>query len=262
MIIKNSQIRAKARHLLDDNILGKDWLKSVIINLMTMFIVGTTGGALIFISNKFLVTFLLERFGGFAPILAYVIPIVLDVLELLALNIFIGPLNVGLASVHLDLVRGNGSLKIRRFFDGFKNFFDNFQIGFMYMLHIALWSLLLVIPGIYMSYTYALVFHVKKDNPDYRWQQCFDESERLMEGNRWRLFKLQLSFIGWYLLGGIALFGLGSLWVTPYQEVSTAIFYEEVKKARDLNPVVTDPNHRVTTDPVIVDLTNKGIFGK
>ena len=31
---KNSQIRAYARHLLDDNILGKDWLRGVLVILV------------------------------------------------------------------------------------------------------------------------------------------------------------------------------------------------------------------------------------
>jgi uncharacterized membrane protein len=262
MTIKNSQIRAKARHLLDDNILGKDWLKSVVLNIMMVIIVGVPAGILIGISNQLFIPFLLEHFGGYAPVLTYVIPILVQLIEFLALNIFIGPLSVGLASVHIDLVRGEGSLKIRRFFDGFKNFVDNFQIGFMYMLHIALWTLLFIIPGIYVSYSYALAFHVKKDNPDYRWQQCFDESERLMEGNRWKLFKLHVSFIGWVILGSVALCGLGSLWVTPYQEVSVAVFYEEAKKSRDLNAVSTDPSNKTGTDPVVVDLAKKGIFNK
>ncbi|BDP56588.1 hypothetical protein EfmJHP36_10670 [Enterococcus faecium] len=39
---------------------------------------------------------------------------------------------------------------------------------------------------------------------------------------------LQLSFIGWYLLGAIALF-IGLLWVIVYVNVSVAEFYEQAR---------------------------------
>ncbi len=257
MNLTNKQIRKKARYLLDENIFGKDWLKSILVTLIMMVIVSATGGVLFFLSNTYLLPFLLKQFGHISPILLYGIPIVLEIIEILALNIFIGPLSVGLASVHLDLVRGDGNIRIRRFFDGFKNFIDNFQIGFMYTLHITLWTLLFIFPGIYVSYSYAMAFYIKKDHPDYRWQDCFDESERLMEGNRWRLFKLQISFIGWLLLGSVAFFGLGTIWVAPYQSVSNAVFYETIKAERDADLVTLNPTKKKNVDPIVVDLSNK-----
>ena len=82
-----------------------------------------------------------------------------------------------------------------------------------------------------MAYTYALVFHVKADHPEYSWKYCFDESERLMEGRRFKLFKLQISHIGWFIVG-TAFVIIGSFWAEPYLQTSTAIFYEEAKASR------------------------------
>ena len=231
MNISNSQIRARARYLLDDNIFGKDWVKSVFLAIFMTLIVGSTGGVLYYLSNTFLFPIVLGWFdqGSF---LSVIVPLLLELIELFVLCLLTGPLSVGLSAVHLDLVRGEGKIRIGHFFNGFKNFLDNFQLGVMYLLHVFLWSLLFIIPGIYVSYSYALIFHVKHDNPEFTWQQCFDESERLMEGNRWRLFKLQLSFIGWIFLGAIAFFGIGSYWVSPYIQVSTALFYEELRIER------------------------------
>lgn len=188
-------------------------------------------------------------------ILAVVIPYLLVTLVLMGVS---GVLSAGLASVHLDLVRGDGHLRIKKFFESFNSFVDNFLLGFMYLLNVALWSCLFIIPGIYVSFSYALIFHVKKDHPEYRWQQCFDESERLMEGNRWRLFKLYISFIGWELLGALAFFGLGSLWVTPYINTSVAVFYEEAKNSKNSNVVSFDTKAKSDVDPVVVDLHSKG----
>jgi len=48
-----------------------------------------------------------------------------------------------------------------------------------------------------------------------------------MEGNRFRLFCLEFSFIGWSILCAFTL-GIGNLWLTPYRQVATAAFYREV----------------------------------
>ena len=234
MYFSNKQIRAKARNLLDENIFGKDWLKSILLTVMMIVITYATGGVLFFASNEYVKPFLFNFINSFFPseILELVLSIILSLIDVLLLNILIGPIMVGMSAVHLDLVRGDGKIKIKKFFYGFGEFFDNFQIGFMYILHTALWSLLFIIPGIYMSLSYALVFFVKRDNPHYRWQQCFDESEMLMDGNRWKLVKLMFSCVGWFIVGTFAGFGVGCLWVYPYQNVSFAIFYDELKKSQ------------------------------
>ena len=139
-----------------------------------------------------------------------------------------GPLSVGAAAVYIDLVRGDGNIRIRKYFCGFRHFIENTVIAIMYVLQVVLWSLFFIIPGIYVSYSFALVFHIKRDHPEYRWKQCFDESENLMRGNRFKLFKLQISHIGWFLLG-LAFLLIGSYWTMPYYNTSIAIFYEEVR---------------------------------
>ena len=57
--------------------------------------------------------------------------------------------------------------------------------------------------------------------------QAIQRSKELMRGNRWRLFCLQFSFIGWMLLSSLT-FGLGNLALRPYQEAAYAAFYREV----------------------------------
>ena len=49
-----------------------------------------------------------------------------------------------------------------------------------------------------------------------------------MKGHKWDLFVLDLSFIGWILLG-IMTAGIGLLWVAPYMETTRAAFYEDLK---------------------------------
>jgi uncharacterized membrane protein len=50
----------------------------------------------------------------------------------------------------------------------------------------------------------------------------------MMKGNKWRLFKLNLSFIGWGVLCVLTL-GVGSLFLVPYVSAASAEFYVELK---------------------------------
>ena len=51
-----------------------------------------------------------------------------------------------------------------------------------------------------------------------------------MRGEKWKLFVLQLSFIGWIILASITFFGLGFLFLDPYMEATYAEFYEVMKR--------------------------------
>ena len=57
--------------------------------------------------------------------------------------------------------------------------------------------------------------------------QCITESRRIMSGNKMRLFLLDLSFIGWYIVGALC-FGIGTLWVNAYHQMARANFYEDL----------------------------------
>ena len=52
-------------------------------------------------------------------------------------------------------------------------------------------------------------------------------SKQMMEGNRWRLFCLKFSFIGWSILCKFT-FGIGNLWLNPYKQTAITAFYREI----------------------------------
>ena len=95
---------------------------------------------------------------------------------------------------------------------------------FLQSLYVLLWSLLLIIPGIIAGYSYAMTEYILAEHPDLTASEAIDCSKQMMSGNRWRLFCMQFSFIGWNLLSALTL-GIGSLWVRPYQQAATAAFY-------------------------------------
>lgn len=98
---------------------------------------------------------------------------------------------------------------------------------FLQSLYILLWSLLFFVPGIIASYSYAMTGYILAENPDLTASEAIDLSKQMMSGNRWRLFCLQFSFIGWSILCSFT-FGIGNLWLNPYKQAATAAFYREV----------------------------------
>ena len=65
------------------------------------------------------------------------------------------------------------------------------------------------------------------DHPEMGAAESIDESRRLMDGNKWRLFVLCLSFLGWGLLCILTL-GILSFWLVPYMHTTFAAFYRSV----------------------------------
>ena len=55
-------------------------------------------------------------------------------------------------------------------------------------------------------------------------------SKVMMAGKKGKLFYVILSFIGWFLLGGITL-GIGYLWILPYMSATMGAFYSEAKSS-------------------------------
>ena len=143
--------------------------------------------------------------------------------------IVIGPLEYGQAYIFLKQARDRQPVQLGDIFRGFQDDFSGtFLIGFLSQLFVALWSLLFLIPGIVKFYAYSMAYYVKLDHPDYGWKACIDESRRLMDGHKWEKFVLDLSFLGWIIVGSLCL-GVGTLWVTPYMAATEAQFYEYVR---------------------------------
>lgn len=114
-------------------------------------------------------------------------------------------------------------------FSEFHRFGAGFLMQLLRVVYIFLWTLLLVIPGIYAAYGYAMAPYILMENSDITANEAITKSKELMNGNRWRLFCLEISFIGWAILVAFFTLGIGMLWLVPYMETSFAAFYREIK---------------------------------
>ena len=113
-----------------------------------------------------------------------------------------------------------------------KNYVHACLTIFVKDLFIALWSLLLVIPGIIKALEYYMVEFIVAENPGISYKEALAESKKMMNGNKWKAFVLDLSFILWDILVGIPVIGtlIAIFWVRPYKQQTEAELYLELKK--------------------------------
>ncbi|MBV1888515.1 MAG: DUF975 family protein, partial [Urechidicola sp.] len=85
------------------------------------------------------------------------------------------------------------------------------------------------IPGIIAALSYSMTFFIIADDESIKPMDAIDESKRMMDGHKWKLFEMYIRFFGWSVLCLLTL-GIGFLWFIPYMHVSLAKFYDDLKK--------------------------------
>lgn len=117
---------------------------------------------------------------------------------------------------------GSGTL-----LDGFRSghYVNIVLTMFLRDLFTALWSLLLVVPGIVKHYEYLMVPYIIAENPAMDYKEAFQISKQMMDGEKMEAFIMDLSFIGWYLLSAVTCGLLAIFYVNPYVQASFAEMY-------------------------------------
>ena len=135
-----------------------------------------------------------------------------------------GPMTLGYAMFAISIFRRRETSPAEVFY-GFERFAKAFGLYIVMSIFIFLWTLLLIVPGIIAAFRYSMCFYLLADHPEMGIMEALNESKRLMKGNKWKYFCMNISFIGWMILGCFTL-GIGYLWLTPYMEVTTIAFYD------------------------------------
>ena len=210
-----SDFREKARDALSGN-----WGKAVAVGLVASLLTGgfvaagngasESGGYLSFADHSAFITL---------TTVAVVMSLISIVLG--------GAVNMGWCQFHTNLVKDTEDAQFNDLFTHFDRLGRGFVMNLVVSLFIILWSLLFIIPGIIATYSYAMVPYLMAEFPELKTMDAIRESKRLMQGNKWRLFCLQMSFFGWALLCVFTL-GIGNLWLTPYMRTAEAAFYMHV----------------------------------
>ncbi len=169
---------------------------------------------------------------------------------LIAVDILIlGPLLVGTSRFFLRNLNQRAEVgECGRGFD--RNYAENVKTLFFRELYVFLWSLLLVVPGIVKSYEYRMIPYLLADDPKLTREEAFAQSKALMDGNKWKAFVLDLSFLGWDLLSLATLGILDVFYVAPYRQMTYAALYEALRYGSDSRvlPVASDEAAPVAPD--------------
>jgi uncharacterized membrane protein len=137
-----------------------------------------------------------------------------------------GTIQLGYCAFNLNLMN-NTNPQFQDLFSRFDIFWKAFGLRVLTTLYTMLWALLLIIPGIIAALSYSMAPYILTENPSMGVSEAIEQSKELMDGNKWRLFCLTLSFIGWAILSALTL-GIGYLWLNPYANAAYAAFYNDI----------------------------------
>ena len=184
------------------------------------------------------------------------IGIVILVIWVVVTLIIGGAGKLGYATFNLKLV-DHRDASLSDLFSQFHRLGDGLCMNLLVLLYTVLWTLLFIIPGIIKSYSYAMTPYILAEHSEMSANEAITRSREIMDGNKWRLFCLGFSFIGWSLLCSLpillalgAVIGMayrtqnfavflwlipaaipsfiGNLFLRPYQEAAYAAFYRDV----------------------------------
>ncbi len=140
-------------------------------------------------------------------------------------------ISLGFMIFLLNVIRGTGAV-YGNILDGFGYWWKVVILHFVMGVLIVLWSLLLIVPGIIAAYRYSMADYLLVTRPELGILDCIRESKRLTKGHKMELFKLDLSFLGWFFLCIIPIVGqILLIWVHPYHDISALLFYEAYSAA-------------------------------
>ena len=211
---QNSEYRARARAALEGR-----WTEAVLMFLILIIVAFAFSAPLGFVSRVFAtrMPWLAESMSG---------------CSLLVSVLIIMPLGYGLSNALLSFLRSNeeGTSGLSEMWQFFRR---DYSRSVPALLLVVVFSTLLGIVTlgigtIILSYAYSMVPYLLRDYPELSAREALRTSSQMMKGHKWDLFVLDLSFIGWILLG-IMTAGIGLLWVAPYMDTTHAAFYEDLK---------------------------------
>ena len=187
----------------------------------------------------------LQASGVYDEILPFLMGLGITIIVMALIQLVIGgAVTMGYAQYFLNVTDDNDPV-VGNLFSHIRRLWEGFCMQFFRGMMVMLWSILFVIPGYIAMYRYAMTPYILAENEDLSVMEAITESKRIMMGNKWRLFCLDVSFLGWYIVGILTL-GIGFFWITPYVEASRAAFYREITEQRYSNPTVD--SHPINED--------------
>ena len=209
--------------------LTKNYVNVVIASLIFAFISGafSTSSAGNRGASSFTAGNLSKDFISFLTMILGII-IIIGIIGILLTIFVFNPLKVGVQKFFIENHYSNSGLSSLLW--AFKtNYSNTVKTMFLMQVYLFLWSLLFAIPGIIKSYSYRLVPYILADNPDMNSDDAITLSREMMNGQKFEVFVLDLSFFLWWILSSITFNIVGILYVFPYIYATDAELYLDIK---------------------------------
>ncbi len=141
------------------------------------------------------------------------------------LKVFVfNPLEVGCFGFFRENVR-SGATDLGVIKTGFQNYGHTFVTLLLRDIFLLLWACLFIFPAFIKIYSYRMVPFILRDHPELSATEVITYSRKMMDGHKWNTFVLDLSFIGWYILGGLTCGLVNLFWTEPYRQNANAALY-------------------------------------
>lgn len=145
------------------------------------------------------------------------------------LSIFLGGvISTGLCKLLLNIATKREKPNVENIFSYFDIYLKTLGLNILISIAVIIGSILFIIPGIIVALMLSQAFFILAEDRSKSITECLSESAEMMKGYKWEFFVLELSFIGWWIVSALTL-GIGGLWVAPYQKVTEANFYLNLK---------------------------------
>ncbi len=148
------------------------------------------------------------------------------------------PFSVGVSRFMLKSIDDRAQVKEIAF--GYDHSYKNVVKTMFHMdMRTLAWSLLFIIPGICKAYQYRMVSYILAERPDMEWRDALRLSTEMMQGEKWRAFVLDLSFVPWRLLSLITCGVAGIFYADAYIYLTKAALYRRLCELRDQDALRT-----------------------
>ena len=158
---------------------------------------------------------------------------------------------LGLCEYYLRLVDGKPT-DCRVLFSHFDRLGNGILMKLLMGIYVFLWSLLFVVPGIIKTFSSAMTPYILAENPGMSVNDAITESREMMDGSKWRLCRLIMSFLPWialsvlplfllspltalgalgkvlWFVSGLSVLFVANLFLQAYQEAAYAAFYRDL----------------------------------
>lgn len=210
-------------------VLKTSYWKAFLVSLIIAFVGGNggSGGSSYSFGSGDFSDFVTRNDSRFLPVfmVTFFSIFLIILVAILCFRVFLGyPLEVGGRTYFLRSAENNVDMNYLGYSFNGQRYMSIVKTMFFRGLFIFLWTLLLIIPGIIKSYAFSMVPYILADNPNIGYKRALQLSSQMTKGEKFDIFVLDLSFIGWYILGVLAL-GIGVFFVMPYENATKAELY-------------------------------------